>query len=174
MEKAESCPLRLADALVMFSSDGVFETFHTWGVDDLLAIADSKGKPMFREDAIGIIETLFDEQHSSKDIAWQSLEAAVRDYHLEHIRIDGKKESDVHGVFTVWSEHNPIAHQFGLFPNKVDGNFTDAFDFAWWFAQENYGREVFFGCESSTGADTNLWLIFQYWNGRTTITESEM
>ena len=47
---------------------------------------------------------------------------------LKHLPED--QYNEVHGVFKVWRKGNLIAHQFGMFPDKMDGNLPEALAFA--------------------------------------------
>ncbi len=148
---------------------------HVWEVDDMLEAARKAGKPITRADAAGLIHNVFDMHDSSIGINWTCLEVEIEDYHLNFASLPAETYVEVHGVFKVWREHDPIAHQFGVFPNKVDGNFPVALDFAKALAREHSGQAVLLSCESCAGDETSPWLILQQDENETiSITESEV
>ena len=147
---------------------------HVWQADDMLEPARKAGKPITRADAAGLIHNVFDMHDSSIGINWTCLDVEIETYQLGFANLPTETYGEVHGVFKVWREHDPIAHQFGIFPNKVDGNFPVALDFAKALALEHSGQAVLLSCESSAGEETTPWLIIQQDENETiSITESE-
>jgi len=156
---------------------------HVWQADDMLEAARKAGKPITRADAAGLIHNVFDMHDSSIGINWTCLEVEIETYHLNFASLPVETYGEIHGVFKVWREHDPasqmwgfpIAHQFGIFPNKVDGNFPVALDFAKALAREHSGQAVLLACESSAGDETSPWLTIQQDENETiSITESEV
>lgn len=148
---------------------------HVWQVDDLLETAHRAGKPITRADAAELLHNVFDRHDSNLGISWTCLEVEIEGYQLDFASLPAEKCGEIHGVFKVWREHDPIAHQFGMFPNQVEGNFIPALDFARALAREQTGRAVLLGCESSAGDETKPWLVIeQQENGALSTTESEV
>ncbi len=148
---------------------------HVWEVDDMLEVARKAGKPITRKDALELLWQVFDQHDSSLGISWACLEVEIESYRLDFASLEADKYGEVHGVFKVWREHDPIAHQFGLFPNRVDDNFQPALDFARALVRESSGQAVLLACESSAGEETSPWLIIQLQeNGTISVTESEV
>lgn len=179
LEMAEAisikCGTRIDDAMNALIGYWQDKIAHVWQVGDMLETARRAGKPITRTDAIELLKSVFDNHDSSLGITWQTLDVALEDYHLEFASLPAEKYGEVHGVFNVWREHNPVAHQFGVFPNKVDGYFLTALEFAQALAREHSGQTVFVGCESSAGEDAKPWLILQQEENETiSITESEV
>ncbi len=147
---------------------------HVWQADDMLEAARKAGKPIIQKDAVELLMQVFDGHASSIGINWVCLETTLEDYRLNFAGLEIDEYGEIHGVFKVWREHDPIAHQFGLFPNKVTGNFPVALDFAKALAREHSGQAVLLSCESSAGDETSPWLIIQQDENETiSITESE-
>lgn len=146
-----------------------------WQVDDMLEAARRTGTPITRTDAAGLLHNVFDMHDSSLGIRWDCLDVEIQGYRLGFASLPAEKHAEIHGVFKVWREHDPIAHQFGMFPNQVDGNFIPALEFARALAREQTGKAVLLGCESSAGNDTKTWLVIeQQENAGLSITESEV
>ena len=61
-------------------------------------------------------------------------------------------------MFNVWHQADPSAQQFGTYPQKVDGNLTEALAFAKELAKKNLGLSVFVGCEPCHYGDAEPWL----------------
>jgi hypothetical protein len=146
---------------------------HVWQVDDMFETARRAGKPITHADAIELLKNVFDSHDSDIGITWMTLDAALEDYQLDFANLPAENCSQVHGVFKVWREHDPIAHQFGILPKQVAGNLPAALDFARSLAQEKPGLAVFIGCEANNGMEAKPWLIIQSDNDQITIKESE-
>ncbi len=177
MADALSQQLRVDNAAVL----GILSAYwrdkiaHVWEVDDLLEVARKKGKPITRTDAAELFWQVFDQLDSEIGINWTCLEVEIESYRLSFASLEADKYGEVHGVFKVWREHDPIAHQFGLVPNRVEGNVQPALDFARALARERSGQAVLLRCESGAGVETNPWLIIQQEeNEAISITESEV
>jgi hypothetical protein len=150
---------------------------HVWQVDDMLECARRAGKPITHTDAAGLLHNAFAHHDSSLGISWTSLEAELE---LENYRFALKtwpeeKYNEIYGVFVVWQKGNPIAHQFGSFPHKLDGNLPEALEFAKMMAKENPGQPVLVGCEPMFGEQPIPWLTILTSNAETepVIEESE-
>lgn len=150
---------------------------HVWQVDDMLECARRAGIPITRTDAASLLHNAFAHHDSNQGISWTSLEAELE---LENYRFDLKtcpdeKYDEIHGVFVVWQKGNFIAHQFGSYPRKLDGNLPEALEFAKGTAKENPGLPVFLGCEPMIGESPIPWLtiILNKGESEPTIEESE-
>lgn len=129
-----------------------------WQVDQMLECACDAGKPITRADAAELLHNVFEDYDSELGINWMTLGIEVQEYHLSLKRLPPDQYNEVHGVFKVWREGNPISHQFGLFPNQVDGNFPKALEFAKSMADETPGVPIFIGCEPRRSEDVEPWL----------------
>jgi hypothetical protein len=148
---------------------------HVWQVSDVLEVARRAGKPITADDAQELLEQAFDSHDSSLGITWTTLECALEDYHLDFASLPAEKYAEIHGVFKIWRKRESIAHQFGMFPNRVDGNFIPSLDFARALAREQTEQAVLLGCESSEGGETKPWLVIEQQEyGELSITESEV
>lgn len=164
-----------AEALRVLAAYWRDKIAHVWQVDDMLETARRIGKPITRADAAGLLHNVFKDHDSDIGINWVCLILEIEGYHLNFARLPEAIYAQIHGVFKVWREHDSVAHQFGFFPNKVDGNFIPALEFARALAREQAGKAVLLGCESSAGRDTKTWLVIeQQENGNLSITESEV
>lgn len=131
---------------------------HVWQVDDMLECAHRAGIPITRTDAAGLLHNAFDHHDSSLGISWMSLDAEVEHYRFDLKNWPEEKYDEVHGVFVVWQKGNLVAHQFGSFPHKLDGNLPETLEFAKRMAKENPGQVVFVGCEPMFGEQPSPWL----------------
>jgi len=148
---------------------------HVWQVDDMLETARRTGKPITRTDAAELLYNVFKDHSSDIGINWVCLILEIDSYRLNFARLSESTYTQIHGVFKVWREHDTVAHQFGIFPNQVDGNFVPALEFARALAREQTGKAVLLACESSAGSDTKPWLVIeQQENGELSMTESEV
>ena len=177
LEMAEAisakCGARIDDAmnaLIGYWQDKIADV---WNADNVLEAARRIGKPITRTEAVELLKVIFDNHDSELGITWMILDVALEDYHLDFASLPAEKYGEVHGVFKVWRERDPFAHQFGLFPNRVNGNLPDALELARALATEKADSTVFVGCESSSGAETERWLVVKYENEQITISESE-
>lgn len=171
---SQKCNIRVDDVKSALAAYWQDKVAHVWQADDMLEAACQAGNPITRMAAAELLKDLFDLHDSSRGITWASLEEALGEYRLGFSSLLLEQYGAVHGVFTVWREHDAIAQQFGLFPKKTDGNFPDALDFARSLAQAHPHQIIFLGCESSLGKDISPWLIIrQEDNQAITITESE-
>lgn len=171
---AKKCNVCVADALNALTGYWQDKIAHVWQVDNMLEAARRVGKPIIRAEAIELLKCVFDGHDSELGITWLTLDVALEEYRLDFASLPAEKYSEIHGVFKVWREHDPIAHQFGVFPNRVDGNFPAALDFARTLVREHSGQTVLLGCESSVRENTQPWLIIQQEENQTiSIQESE-
>ena len=65
-----------------------------------------------------------------------TLDVALQEYHLDFNTLARRQYNEVQGVFKVWRKGNLIAHQFGLFPDNMDGNLPEALALAKSMADE--------------------------------------
>jgi hypothetical protein len=140
---------------------------HVWQVDDMLECAHNTGKPITRTDAAGLLHNVFDHHDSSMGISWTSLDVALEDYHFDLKVWPEEKYDEVHGVFKAWRKGSLIAHQFGTFPHKMDGNLLDALECAKAMTKEIPNVPVFIGCETRFSEDTEPWLTIILPEGET-------
>ena len=138
---------------------------HVWQVDDMLEAARRAGKPITRTDAAGLLYNVFDHHDSSLGISWTSLEVALEDYHFDLKTWPEEKYNEVHGMFKVWRKGNPIAHQIGMYPNKMDGNLPDALALAKTMAKEIPAEPVFVGIANYPDEDATPWLTITLLEG---------
>jgi hypothetical protein len=131
---------------------------HVWQVDDMLECARNAGKPITRADAVELLQNIFEDHDSDQGITWLNLELEFQEYHLSFERLPADQYNEVHGVFKVWQEGNPIAHQFGLFPDEVTGNLPKALEFAKSMADEMPNVPVLIGCERPHSDEAEPWL----------------
>jgi hypothetical protein len=129
-----------------------------WQVDDILDCALNAGKPITRADAVELLQHIFEDHDSDQGITWLNLELELQEYHLSFERLPADQYNEVHGVFKVWQEGNPIAHQFGLFPDKVTGNLPKALECAKSMADETPNLPVLIGCERQHSDKAEPWL----------------
>ncbi len=148
---------------------------HVWQVGDMLEAARRAGKPITRTDAAGLLYNVFDHHDSSLGISWTSLDVALEDYHFRLKTWLEEKYSEVHGIFKVWRKGNPIAHQIGMYPDKMDGNLPNALVLAKTLAKEIPGEPVFVGLANYPDEDAIPWLTINLPEGNTEpiIEESE-
>jgi hypothetical protein len=172
---SKKCNVCVTDALSALTGYWQDKIAHVWQVEDLLETACQAGKPITCQAALELLKSVFDDHDSALGITWQTLEVALNDYRLSFADLTAETYSEVHGVFKVWREHDPIAHQFGVFPNRVAGNFPPALDFARALAREHSGVAVLVSCESSTREETRPWLIIRQEDNKSiSILESEV
>ena len=144
---------------------------HVWQVEDVLEAARRIGRPITRLGAVEVLQDVFRDHNSSLGITWQTLEVALQDYRMDFANLSPEDYPGVHGVFKVWVQQQPVAHQFGLFPNRVDGNLPETLAKARQLAAERPGALVFVSCESPHGEYSVPWLVVGCEAGRVTISE---
>jgi hypothetical protein len=167
------CGTRIDDVLNVLIDFWQDKIAPVWHVDDVHQIAEQEGKPILYRDTIEILKTVFDKHGSSREITRQSIGTALGNYRLCLENLSFEEYGEVHGVFKVWQEHSPFAHQFGLFPKEVNGNFTAAMDFARANARAHPDQKIFIGCESSTGKEVRPWLVLCFENEQIVMKEVE-
>ncbi len=172
---SEKCGARMDDvfnALIGYWQDKIA---CPWDVDEMLEAAQRAGKPITRADAIELLKQVFDKYDPEQGITWLTLDVALDDYRLcfEGLAMDTHR--DVQGVFKVWRERQPIAHQFGIFPDKADENLPEALAFAKTLAQEAPGVAVFVGCElpEDSHREAQPWLSVLFVNEEFSITQGD-
>ena len=131
---------------------------HVWQVDDMLECARNTGRPITRSDAVGLLHNIFEDHDSDQGIRWLNLEIELQEYRLSFKRLPADKYNEVHGVFKVWRKGEPIAHQFGLFPDRVTGNLSEALEFAKSMADKEPSVPVLIGCEPQNSDKVEPWL----------------
>lgn len=149
-------PNTILPSLHRFWSDKIA---HVWQVEGIYEAARRVGKAIIREDAIGLLQDVFHHHDSSLGITWDSLDAALEDYRLDLTALPEERLSEVHGIFKVWLAGNLIAHQFGLYPNQMEGNLPEALSLARQMAIEHPGEQVHLGLEDNPDSWLTLTLI---------------
>ena len=167
------CGTRLDETMNALTGYWQDKIAHVWQVVDVLEAARRAGQPITREDAAMRLKNIFDRHDSSQGITWACLENDLADYHLDFASVPRDRYADVHGVFLVWREHDPIANQFGLAPHKTEGNLPAALEFAKKMAQEQPGLAVFLGCAPGLKAEPTPWLTLLMQDEKLSITTKE-
>lgn len=155
------------DVLNILNSYWQDKIAHVWQVDDMLEAARRAGKPIMRTDAAGLLSNVFDHHDSSLGISWTSLDVALDDYHFDLKTWPEENYSEVHGIFKVWRKGNTSAHQFGTYPNKLDGNLSEALALAKTMAKEIPGESIFIGLANYPDVDATPWLTITLLEGDT-------
>jgi hypothetical protein len=132
---------------------------HVWQVEDIYAAACRVGKAVTREDAIGLLQDVFHHHDSSLGITWDSLDAALEDYHLDLTALPEERLPEVHGIFKVWRAGDLIAHQFGLYSTQMDGNLPEALEMARQMAKDHPGTQIYLGLEDNPDPWLTLTLL---------------
>lgn len=146
---------------------------HVWQASNILEIAINMGKPITRTDAMELLHAIFENHDSQVGISWASLEIELQEYHLTLKSLSEKQHNEVYGVFKVWRQGNPIAHQFGLFPDMVIGNLPKALEFAKSMADELPNVQVLIGCERQRSDQVEPWLSVLREKDELLVNESE-
>ena len=148
---------------------------HVWQVEDVLEAAHRAEKPITRDDALTILQQVFQGLDSELGITWLTVDVALEEYSLDFNTLTPEAYSQVAGVFEVWRKYDAVSVQFGLFPNQMDGNLPDALEFAKHLARKVPGVPVHLGCERYASEETEPWLTILLKDGQTepTIEESE-
>ena len=167
------CGTRLDETMNALTGYWQDKIAHVWQVVDMREAARRVGQPITSEDAASLLKNIFDHHDSSQGITWAVLEAELADYRLDFASLTDDQYQDVHGVFLVWREHDPIAHQFGIAPHRTDGNLPAALEFAKKMAQEQPGMAVFLGCAPNLKADPTPWLTLLQQESELSITAKE-
>lgn len=143
-----------------------------WQVDDLLEAALNAGVPITRDDAIEVLKDLFEGHDAELGITWTTLEVALQEYHLDWKRLPEDRHGEVQGVFKVWRKGNLIAHQVGLFPDRIHGNLPKALALAKSLADQIPGVSVLIGCEPRHSEEVEPWLSVVREEDRTEVEET--
>jgi len=131
---------------------------HVWKVDDMLEAAYRAGKPITRNDAVMLLQDIFQHHDSSMGISWTNLEVALEEYVLDIHTLAEEKRNEIYGVFIVWQVGRDGTHQFGNYPNKLNGNFPAAFAQAKQMAKQTLGAEIQIGVVDSQSTERIPWL----------------
>lgn len=129
-----------------------------WQAEDVLETALNVGKPITQEDAVEVLKDIFEGHDAELGVTWITLEVALQEYHLHWKRLPEDCYEAVQGVFKVWRKGNLIAHQIGLFPDRVHGNLPKALTLAKSLADETPGVPILIGCEPRHSDDVEAWL----------------
>jgi len=129
-----------------------------WQVDDLLESALNAGKPITRDDAVEVLKDLFEGHDAELGITWTTLEVGLQEYHLNFKRLPEDRYVQVQGVFNVRRTGDPITHQVGLFPNRIQGNLPKAIALAKSLADETPNVPILIGCEPRHSDEVEPWL----------------
>ena len=162
---SEKCDIRIDDAMNALIGYWQDKIACPWDVDDMLEAARRAGKPITRADALELLKEVFDQYDPELGITRLTLGVALEDYTVRFDSLPVDAHRDVHGVFKVWSKHQPAEHAFGLFPDRVNGNLPEALAFAKRLAQQAPGTAVFVGCElPESSAEALPWLMVLFEN----------
>ncbi len=131
---------------------------HVWQADDVLECAMDAGKPITRSDALELLQGTFEDLDSELGITWGTLEVELQGYHLDLKRLPEDRYNEVIGVFKVWRQGNPVAHQVGLYPDRIQGNLPKAIALAKSMADEKPGAPILIGCEPRGSDEVKPWL----------------
>jgi hypothetical protein len=169
---SEKCGIRMDDAFNALIGYWQDKIACPWDIDDMLDAARRAGKPITRADALELLKRVFDKYDPELGITWLTLDVALDDYHLRFDSLPLDAYPGVYGVFKVWREHQPVAHQFGLFQDKENGNLPEALAFSKTLAQEAPGAAVFVGCElPESSREAQPWLTVLFENEQFSITQ---
>jgi hypothetical protein len=144
-----------------------------WQAEEILGTALNVGKPIIREDAIEMLKEIFEGHDTELGITWTTLEVALQEYHLAWKRLPADRHAEVQGVFNVWRKGNLIAHQVGLFPDRIHGNLPKALTIAKSLADETPGIPILIGCEPRHSDDIEAWLSVTREDDDLLVSESE-
>ncbi|MFZ5903190.1 MAG: hypothetical protein ACOYZ8_06545 [Chloroflexota bacterium] len=131
---------------------------HVWQVDNVLGCAMNAGKPITRVDALELLHEIFEDLDSELGITWGTLEVELQEYRLDLKRLAEDQYDEVVGVFKVWRQGNQVAHQVGLFPDRIQGNLPKAIALAKTMADEKPDAPILIGCEPRKSDDVKPWL----------------
>jgi hypothetical protein len=177
MADAISKELRVdnADVLSILGRYWKDKIAHVWQVEDVFVSARRAGKPITREDAVEVLHEVFDNLDSDLGITWMTLDVALEGYQIDFCSLPVDQHRNVHGVFRVWRRGDLNARQFGVVPNKVNGNLPEALAFAKELAKKNPGLPVFVACEPDSKSGAEPWLAVTLKDGENepSVEESE-
>ncbi len=129
-----------------------------WQVDDLLQTALNAGIPITKEDAVAVLNDLFEGHDAELGITWITLEVALQEYQLNWKLLPEDRYGEVQGVFKVWRKGSPVAFQVGLSPDDIRGNLPKALSLAKSLADQMPGVPVLIGCEPRDSEEVEPWL----------------
>ena len=75
------------------------------------------------------------------------------------------------GVFSVWAQGAPIAHQFGVHPNQTEGHLPAALSLARELADALPGVPILLGGQPASGDPPRPWLAIQQVDTREEVQE---
>lgn len=170
---SQKCNIRLDDAFNTLIGYWQDKIACCWDVDEMLASARRAGKPITRTEAVELLKQVFDQYNPELGITWLTLDVALDDYCLRFENLPVETYPEVQGVFQVWREGKPVARQFGLFPDKVNGNLPEALAFAQTLAHASPGMTIFVGCAllESSRREAQPWLNVLFANEGFKITQ---
>jgi hypothetical protein len=70
---------------------------HVWQVEDVFESARRAGKPITREDAVEVLQEVFDHLDSDLGITWMTLDIALEDYKIDFRSLPLDHHPNVHG-----------------------------------------------------------------------------
>jgi hypothetical protein len=144
-----------------------------WQVEDMLNAALNDGTPITQVDAGALLYNMLDDHDPNIGISWETLSIELQEYHLNLKRLPEDQYNEVQGVFKVWRQGNPIAHQIGLFPDMVHDNLPKAITLAKSMADENPNIPILIGCEACRPRDVEPWLSVTRVNDNLLIEQKE-
>lgn len=156
-------PNRILPTLARYWQDKIA---HVWRVEDLLHLACASGRPITRADALALLQSVFERLDPDLGLPRAELEVELQEYHLAFHALPPGRHAEVLGVFSVWPQGAPIAHQFGLHPHQVEGHLPAALDFARQLADALPGVPILLGGQPSQGGHPRPWLAIQRTDGQ--------
>lgn len=137
-----------------------------WQVTDLLDMACAAGRPITRADAQLLLQAVFEHHDSDLGLPRADLELELQEYHLAFHALPPERHVEVLGVFSVWPQGAPIAHQFGVHPHQAQGYLPAALDFARQLADTLPGLPILLGGQPAAGGRPRPWLAIQRLDGQ--------
>lgn len=134
---------------------------HVWQVSDLLDMACANGYPITRADAQLLLQTIFEHYDPNLGLPRADLEVELQEYHLAFHALPPERHAEVLGVFSVWPQGAPIAHQFGVHPHQTEGHLPAALAFARQLADALPGVPILLGSQPASGDRPRPWLAIQ-------------
>jgi hypothetical protein len=137
-----------------------------WQVGDLLDCALAAGRPITRADAHSLLQAVFENHDPDLGLSRADLELELQEYNLAFHALPPDRHAEVLGVFSVWPQGAPLAHQFGVHPNHVEGNLPPALAFARQLASTLPSLPILLGGQPSAGDHPRSWLAIQQIEGQ--------
>ena len=151
-------PNSILSVLAQFWQDRIA---HVWQVSDLLALACTQGRPITRADALDLLHSVFEHHDPDRGLPRADLEVELQEYHLAFHALPPERHAEVLGVFSVWAQGAPIAHQFGVHPNQAAGHLPAALSLARELADALPGVPILLGGQPASGDPPRPWLAIQ-------------